>query len=171
MRYLFRILLTVSSSIWMMVIFFINRSFNEKHLAWLLLCLIPVLLSIVTLGLFRLLGDGDEDLSNYKEIVLADSDLIPVYLGYFFVSVSINKLSVMIFIFILVSIFLYLSQTQYFNPVFLLFGYHYYYMITEQGTRIFLIKYGSVIRNKNNCKKIRIKRINDSTYIGLRKDV
>ena len=71
----------------------------------------------------------------------------------------------MIYVYIIVFIFTFLSQTQYFNPIFLLFGYHYYHILTKRGTRVFIIARGKVIRNKNNMQFDNLKRINDTTYI------
>ena len=79
-----------------------------------------------------------------KEFSLADNEFLPVYLGYFFVSLSIADCYTMAAVYVLVFIFTYLSQTQYFNPVYLLFGYHYYHVLTPKGTNVFVIKKGEV---------------------------
>ena len=55
----------------------------------------------------------------------------------------------MLFLYIIVFVFTFISQTQYFNPIFLLFGYHYYHVLTPQGTKVFIIARGKVIRNKS----------------------
>jgi len=99
---------------------------------------------------------------------LADNEFLPVYLGYFFVSLSITNWYTMATIYFLVFIFTYLSQTQYFNPIYLLFGYHYYHILTTQGTRVFVIKKGKVIRNKKNIFFEHLRRINDTTFIERR---
>ena len=71
----------------------------------------------------------------------------------------------MIFLYIIVFVFTFVSQTQYFNPIFLLFGYHYYHVLTPQGTKVFIIARGKVIRNKSYFAFDNLRRINDTTYI------
>lgn len=66
-------------------------------------------------------------------------------------------------------VFTFLTQAQYFNSVFLLFGYHFYHITTEQGTKGFLIAEGKVIRNVKDVGFTDLQRINDTTYIS-RKD-
>ena len=67
-------------------------------------------------------------------------------------------------------VFTWISQTQYFNPLYLLFGYHYYHVLTMQGTRVSVIVKGKVIRNKNEMFFERLKRINDTTYLALKEE-
>ena len=70
-----------------------------------------------------------------------------------------------VYLYLIVFVFTFLSQTQYFNPIFLLFGYHYYHILTDQGTQVFVITKGRVIRNKTNITFKNLRRINDTTYI------
>ena len=108
---------------------------------------------------------GADSLESCKEFSLADNEFLPTYLGYFFVSLSISDYITMIYLYLIVFVFTFLSQTQYFNPIFLLFGYHYYHVSTERGTKVFVIKRGKVIRNKENLLLDNLKRINDTTYL------
>lgn len=124
---------------------------------------IPVLLSLFSLLIFKFAGD--DKLTKCQEFSLADNEFLPVYLGYFFLSVGINEKITMIFVYFIVFVFTFLSQTQYFNPIYLLFGFHYYHILTFEGTRIFVIARGRVIRNKNDICFENLKRINDTTYI------
>lgn len=112
---------------------------------------------------------GYEQLKGCRECVLADNDFLPMYLGYFFVALSISDCTTLCFIYVLVFVFTFLTQTQYFNPMFLLLGYHFYHVTTNQGTKIFLIAKGEIIRNVNDIKFTELRRINDTTYIS-RKD-
>lgn len=59
----------------------------------------------------------------------------------------------------------FLSQTQYYNPIYLLFGYHYYHVSTESGTKIFVIRKGLVIRNIRYLRFDHLHRLNNSTFI------
>ncbi len=73
----------------------------------------------------------------------------------------------MIVVYLIVFIFTFLSQTQYFNPIYLLFGYHYYHVLTETGTQIFIIKKGPVVRSVNELRFNHLCRLNDSTFIVM----
>ena len=86
---------------------------------------------------------------------------------YFFVSLSVSDNTTMLFLYGIVFVFTWLSQTQYFNPLYLLLGYHFYHVLTIQGTRVFVIVRGKVIRNKNDMSFERLKRINDTTYLAM----
>ena len=170
MNFLFKILLTINATSWMLIIYAIKEGWTFlKFPAWicgLAYLFVPVLLSLISLVIFRC--SGDDELANCQEISLADNEFLPVYLGYFFLSVGINEDITMIVVYAIVFIFTFLSQTQYFNPIFLLFGYHYYHILTIEGTRVFVIAHGKVIRNKNYIRFVKLKRINDTTYIERR---
>ena len=71
-------------------------------------------------------------------------------------------------VYLLVFIFTYLSQTQYFNPIYLLFGYHYYHILTHGGTKVFVIKRGKVIKSNEDIDFQNLRRINDTTFIEMR---
>ena len=67
--------------------------------------------------------------------------------------------------YLIVFVFTFLSQTQYYNPIYLLFGYHYYHVSTESGTKIFVIRKGPVIRNIRYLRFDHLHRLNNSTFI------
>lgn len=168
MNLIFRLLLTINATSWMVIIYAIKEGFTIwKFPSWLfgiMLLAVPVILSGLSLVLSKFLG-AESTVGNCKEFNLADGEFLSVYLGYFFVAVSVTGLFTMLIVYSLVFIFTLLSQTQYFNPIFLLFGYHYYHISTESGTRIFIIKKGSVIRNIKGLQFNNLHRLNDSTFI------
>lgn len=167
MNILFKFLLTVNATSWMLIIYAIKECRNFSNIPlWvcgIIYLIIPVLLSLLSIFLFKFLGD--DKLTKCQEFSLADNEFLPVYLGYFFLSVSINEDLTMLFVYSIVFVFTLLSQTQYFNPIFLLFGYHYYHILTFEGTRVFVIARGKVIRNKDHICFENLKRINDTTFI------
>lgn len=167
MNFLFKFLLTVNATSWMLVIYWIKEPITIWNLPqWvfnLLLLCIPIVLSFISIGISSFLGT--DSLEGCQEFSLADNEFLPTYLGYFFVSVGVSDNATMTYLYVIVFIFTFLSQTQYFNPIFLLFGYHYYHILTERGTRVFVIARGKVIRNKDNMQFDNLKRINDTTYI------
>lgn len=170
MNFVYKLLLTINATSWMGIIYAIKEEWTIGKLpVWLFgitLLVIPILLSIISLLLTKKFGK--ESLSDCVEISLADGEFLPVYLGYFFVSVGVNEDLTMLIVFAIVFIFTFLSQTQYFNPIFLLFGYHYYHTTTKNGTKIFVIKKGGVARKASEISIENLRRINDTTFIERR---
>lgn len=166
--FLYKLLLTLNATSWMAIIYVINKKCTiEKipsHLFGILLLIIPVFLSWLSLTLSRFLGT-ESPVDNCKEFDLADGEFLPIYLGYFFVSVGITEPFTMAVVYLIVFIFTFLSQTQYYNPIYLLFGYHYYHVSTESGTKIFVIRKGPVIRNIKELRFEHLHRLNNSTFI------
>lgn len=169
--FIFRFILAANATSWMIVVYGIKEHWNfcifSAWITGVILLFIPIALSLISIALTRFCGH--DEIQSARECVPADHDFLPVYLGYFFVALSIGDCTTLFFIYLIVFVFTFLTQTQYFNPIFLLFGYHFYHIITEQGTRVFVIAKGRVIRNVKDIKFTNLKRINDTTYI-LRKD-
>ena len=166
----FKLLLTINATSWMLVIYAIKERLTVATVPfWTFhigLILLLILFSWVSLLLSK--SFGKESLTMCEEFSLADNEFLPVYLGYFFVSLSVADCYTMASVYFLVFIFTYLSQTQYFNPIYLLFGYHYYHILTPKGTKVFVIKNGKVIRSKEDIDFQNLRRINDTTFIERR---
>lgn len=167
MNLLFKFLLTANATSWMLVVYGIKEKTTilgiPQCFFGVILLSIPIILSWISVRISVYLGS--DSLEGCQEFSLADNEFLPTYLGYFFVSLSVSDITTMVYLYLIVFVFTFLSQTQYFNPIYLLFGYHYYHILTEQGTQVFVITKGSVIRNKTNITFKNLKRINDTTYI------
>jgi len=168
MNLLFKILLSVNATSWMIIIYAIKEKWTlfgiPYYFTGLLLLIIPIILSVISIKLSELLGK--DSIRYIKEFSLADNEFLPTYLGYFFVSLSVPEdLPTMLIVYCIVFVFTFVSQSQYFNPIYLVLGYHYYHILTEQGTKVFVISRGSVVRRKEDLITNNLKRINDSTYI------
>lgn len=165
----YKILLTLSATSWMVAIYVISNSLTPKQipsrLFGILLLLLSILLASALLRLFRHLPK-ETPFHNSKEIELADGEFLPTYLGYFFISVGVSDHFTMIVLYLIVSVFTFLSQSQYYNPIFLFFGYHFYHISTEVGTKIFVIQKGEIIRNPKDFSPNTLYRLNNSTFIG-----
>ena len=108
---------------------------------------------------------------NIQEVSLASDGYLPSYLGYFFVALSIDKNDWILFwvVFVLVYIFTYTSQLLYFNPLFLLMGFHFYYVMSQEQVKIFIISRKRDIRGVKNLSFDKLKRINNFTFIDEEK--
>lgn len=168
MNVLYRGLLTLEACSWMLIVFVVKNETSilgvDPLLIAAILAALTVLLAFLSIKLSKLLG-SESDIEGCRECELADGSFLPVYLGYFFVSLSVPNWSVMFVVFGIVFVFTYLSQTQLFNPLFLLFGYHYYHIITKNGSAIFVIARGTVFRNAEAIHIGSLRRINNMTYI------
>lgn len=167
MNLIFNLFLTLSATSWMVVVYLIKENFSILSIPVvlfdILLIFVPIVLALFSMLIMKALGT--DSLHGCKELELADNQFLPVYLGYFFVSLSINDRKTFLFVFAIVYIFTLVSQTQYFNPTLLLLGYHYYNIVTEADTKVLVILRGKVIRNKNNLCLDNLKRINNTTFI------
>lgn len=165
--FFYKLLLTFNATSWMAIIYVIKEGWTigklPNHLFGIILLIIPIILSWVSLALSHFLG-AESQVANCKEFNLADGEFLPIYLGYFFVSVGVSDCYTMLVVYLIVFVFTFLSQTQYYNPIYLLFGYHYYHVSTESGTRIFVIKKGAIIRNIKDLRLDRLRRLNNSTF-------
>lgn len=172
MNALYNLLLSLSATFWMVVLYGIKEKWSIGALStWmvgLLLLIIPVILSGLSLCIARKLATYS--LHECEEVTLADNEFVPTYLGYFFAALSAPDRMTMIFLFGIVFAFTFLLKTQYFNPIYLLFGYHYYHIKTNGGTKVFAIIKGKVIRNCSDVNFKCLKRINDSTYLVIRRE-
>ena len=176
---LFRLFLTFNATSLILVVYMIKEQIvintisccleNLPHwVSYVLYFAVPVFFTFLSLLLSNKLADdnieGEEGKSAIKDIEQANNAYLPSYLGYFFVALSVNHCDTLIFVFAILFLFTFLSQTLYFNPLFLVFRYHFYYLNTENNIKIFLI-------TKRNLKDPRslnfpyLKRINDFTFI------
>lgn len=105
-----------------------------------------------------------------KLIEPANEYFLPIYLSYILVAISIGSFKAFLVIFILIALLLFHSRTAFFNPVLLVLGYRFYHITDDKGLKILLIiKYD--IKNKDdfinqdNTNSIKVKKINEYTYI------
>lgn len=170
MNFLYKIFLTFNATSWVIVLYGIKENWTiwkiPSVLFDIILLLIPILLSALSLLLAKKLGT--DNLEQCLEIENANNSFIPTYLGYFFVGLSIDNWQHLIFVYLLIFVFTLISQTQYFNPIYLLFGYNFYYVTTKQKTKIFLITKRK-IRNVVCENFAYLKRVNDTTFLELRR--
>jgi len=147
--------------------------------SYLVYFLIPIILTFISLivanGLdsdsieFEKEEDKERGINSpIKEIEQANNAFLPSYLGYFFVALSVPYCDTLIFVFGILFIFTFLSQTLYFNPLFLFFGYHFYYLTTDNNIRIFIIT-RQKLKDPKKESFSKLKRINNFTFIDKEK--
>lgn len=180
---LFRLFLTFNATSLIIVVYLVKTQKSLDYffplfaslphfISYILYFLIPVLLTYLSL-LFSsyLINDSlesEEGRSAIKEIEQANNAYLPSYLGYFFVALSVPYCDTLIFVFAILFLFTFLSQTLYFNPLFLIFRYHFYYLTTTTNIKIFLIS-RKELKDPSKLNFPKLKRINDFTFIDKEK--
>ncbi|GHT85557.1 hypothetical protein FACS1894137_09980 [Spirochaetia bacterium] len=164
---LFNAILTLIAISPIAVVFLIQKhleiSFLGKYPHWvsyLVYIAVPIALTGLILLLTKALSDDEIKGTSITSIEQANKDFLPMYLGYFFVALSINDIETLVSIAVILFFLTLVSQAFYFNPLFLVFGYHFYYITTENKVKIFLISKDK-IRNQSEIAILKIKRIND----------
>lgn len=119
--------------------------------------------------LLRCILKKDSIEGDIQDISMANDNYLPSYLGYFFVALSIPDDNWIVFwtVFLIIYIFTYNSHTLYFNPLFLLFGYNFYYLSTKKKVKIFVISKQRDIRNAEEVSFMNLRKINEFTYIDM----
>ena len=119
---LYKLLITLNATSWMLIIYVIKEGCTignfPRYLFGIVLLFVPVVLSGVSLIWSRHLGT-ESVVDNCKDFNLADGEFLPIYLGYFFVSVGVSEHFTMVVLYLIVFVFTFLSQTQYYNPIYL----------------------------------------------------
>ena len=137
---LFRLFLTFNATSLILVVYWVKeQKVINNYISYLanlpywvsyvLYFAVPVLFTFLSLLLANLLSEdnieAEEGQSAIKEVEQANNAYLPSYLGYFFVALSVPHCDTLVFVFAILFLFTFLSQTLYFNPLFLVFGYHF----------------------------------------------
>lgn len=125
--------------------------------------LLSIIISGICLWLTKFLPN-DKLLTGITNVESANNSYLPTYLGYFFVALGIEKCSALLWVYFLIFIFSFGTQILYFNPLFLLHNYKFYYISVENGMKFFVITKRN-IKNVTTLSFDKLKRINNYTFI------
>lgn len=167
MKLFYRIVLTLNSLFLLLTIYFVKSHvwiWNLKQWSIIIYLLIPFLLSIICIRLSDFLSS--DSIEYVETIEVGEESYMAVYLGYFFVGTSISDRDwiTLICVFVMIFLFVFCSQVQYFNPVFLLLGYKFYGITRKNGVKIFVIS-KKRIQGTEGLQFLNLRRINDFTFI------
>ena len=168
-RFVYHMLLTANSIVLLVIIYIVKEKLFIQKLGELfsiiLYTLLPIILTYLCIKLSSFL-QNDRTNINLERIELANDAYLPSYLGYFFVALSIptKDTTTLFFIFFIIFIFIFCSQALYYNPLFLIFGYKFYYVINSKKMKIFIISKREINGDVNLIFE-NLKRINDYTFI------
>ena len=172
MNQVLRLFLTCNSISLFVIVFCVQNQINplsgilgqNSWIMYILFMLIPIFLTYVSLCLCKLLSESS--LKAVKSIETAENNFLADYLAFFFVALSIKEMSVFWVVFFMTLILTHLSSVSYFNPLFLLFRFKFYYVQTNENVKIMLIT-RKQLRNATSFESCNVKRINDYTFIEL----
>lgn len=154
MNLIFRILLTVNSTSLLVIIYLVQNGYSLGHffpvlspylgqvlnpVSYLVYCLIPIALTGLSVLVCQWLGSDAFKAGDIVSIEHANNSFLPSYLGYFFVALSIGEWEALFFVYGVLFVFTFLSQALYFNPLFLVYRFEFYNIVTRDGASIFLI--------------------------------
>lgn len=164
---LFLSLLSIS---WMILLYILDNMEsifdNSSIKTALLICFAFFIIQIIitSLELKWILPKYQKDnLIGVREVENMDGEFLPTYLGYFFIALGLDNPYIAITLFIIILIFVSLTRVQYYNPVFLVYKYHFYKVRTEVGVMLFLIT-KKEIRINEKIDFIDLRRINNYVY-------
>lgn len=154
MNLAFRLLLAFNATSLLVIIFVVQNGYSldyffpilcpylhgvPNYISYLIYLLIPVMLTWLSVFLCPRLGKDEFKAGSIVSIEHANNSFLPSYLGYFFVALSIGGWEALFFVYGVLFVFTFLSQALYFNPLFLLFRFEFYNIVTSDGAAVFLI--------------------------------
>lgn len=167
---LYKIALSFGATGWMFGVYVLSSKTNpfEFFPLWFtggMFFLISFLVSFLCLFLACYLGR--DKIHSAAKIYLVDQS--GCFLALLLLIISLIAPDNTSFLICYVGVFLlhFQTQNQFFNPWFLLMGYHHYRVSTNLGTEIFLIVKGAVIRRAEDCAFDNLRRINNSTFVNF----
>lgn len=174
MKLIYRVLLTANSIILLLMVYFVKEKIWIKIFGIytvILYALIPLCLAFICLLLSHLLSNDCMN-GDILGIELANDAYLPSYLGYFFVALSIptNDILTLLFVFSILFLFVFCSQALYYNPLFLILGYKFYYVTNSKSMKIFIISKRE-LRICDSFTFNKLKRINNYTFIDREDDL
>lgn len=172
MNFILRLLMTFSSISFFLVVYLVQNKinlipfFNLKYgwLIYVLYALTPFALGAVSVAICRLLSPSE--INKVKSLETSNNDFLANYLAFFFVALSVNDAITFWIVFGMTVLFTFFSRVSYFNPVFLVFGFNFYYAHTGENVKIMLIT-RKKLRNPESFTSMNVRRINDYTFMEV----
>ena len=160
-----------------------NFKFTEKfitesvtYVAYVIYLIALLILSLFSIKFsFKYLDQDVIERKKVKEFEQANDFYLPIYLGYAFVAISLPTLKSFLLFFVLMLIVLARTRFFYFNPIFLVLGYKFYFIKQIDDSKILVISKKEIKTvdelfedsNGDIGDNIALTRINDYTFLIL----
>lgn len=136
---------------------------------------VPIVLSVLSLKWMR--AQGKDSINNcVSEITPVNHEYLPVYLGYIFVSLSMPNTQsggilwmTLIVVYLLICLFVTCSKTLCFNPIFIVFGYGYFQVTTNNGVKVFVMTKKTIRKGGEKPTFPHLRKVNELVYIDTDK--
>lgn len=110
------------------------------YIAYALYSIVLLLLSLFSISFsFKYLDQDVIERSKVEEFEQANDFYLPIYLGYAFVAISLPTLKSFLLFFVLMLIVLARTRFFYFNPIFLVLGYKFYFIKQIDNSKILVV--------------------------------
>lgn len=172
MNFILRLFLTFSSVSFFLIVYLVQNKVNPFEfelgkyawVAYAVYLIIPFLLTLISLGICKLLAKST--INNVVSLETSNNDFLANYLAFFFVALSVKDTITFWVVFGMTILFTFVSRVSYFNPIFLVFGYNFYYVHTGENVKVMLIS-RKKLKSPETFESITVKRINDYTFIAV----
>lgn len=172
MNFILRLFLTLSSVSFFVIVYLVQNAVNPYQyelgsydwLIYFVYFFIPFLLTFIAIRICKLLSVSS--MQKINSVETSNNDFLANYLAFFFVALSINRMNVFWFVFGMTVLFTFYSRVSYFNPVFLMFGFNFYYVHTNENVKVMLIS-RKKLKTPTTFESMNVRRINDYTFIEI----
>lgn len=137
--------------------------FNE--LSFVIYIAIPIITTLLSCVTFKKLSVDEIKQQHISRHESAGSRFIITFFTCIFIGLSVNGFISLVMVYTIIVLFGVMSEMYLYNPIFLLFGYKYYF-VTVNDIRI-LIMTKKVVKLNENVSYEKLARINEFTYIDL----
>lgn len=181
MEHIFKLFLTLNSLLLALIVFLIKEGIVINSLytcfsnlpdtiSYILYLLVVLILTWISMQLTNFLDTDTIDAGSISVIEPANDAFLPSYLGYFFVALSVPNIEVFLYVFGIICVFIFYSRISYFNPIFFLFGFNFYYIVNNKNIKVLLITRRQLKEPKNGIFN-NLKRINNYTFMDMGRQV
>lgn len=146
------------------------------YIAYVLYFIVLIAFSFISIQFsFKYLDQDVIERKKVKEFEQANDFYLPIYLGYAFVAISLPTLKSFLLFFVLMLIVLARTRFFYFNPIFLVLGYKFYFIKQVDDSKILVISKKEIKTidelfedNKGHvADNIFLTKVNDYTFLIL----
>lgn len=157
----------------------LTEEFIKKLVTYIVYAIYLIVLLFVSLFSikfsFRFLDHDVLERTKVKEFEQANDFYLPIYLGYAFVAISLPTLKSFILFFVLMLIVLSRTRFFYFNPIFLVLGYKFYFIRQVDDSKVLIISkkeiktFRELFEDSNGdiVDNVYLTKVNDYTFLIL----
>ena len=174
MNFILRLFMTFSSVSFFLVVYLVQNKIDllpslttklgQSWVIYLIYATMPFVLGGIAVCICKLLAKLE--IKKAISLETSNNDFLANYLAFFFVALSINDAITFWIVLGMTLLFTFFSRVSYFNPVFLIFGFNFFYVHTGENVKVLLIS-RKKLRSPESFEKTSVRRINDYTFMEV----